>query len=60
MSGPPPRLPRIAAAILALAASRETRADVLSDLEDEYQQVARARGTAAAARWCRPRRGAST
>ena len=52
MSGPPPRLPRIAAAILALAASRETRADVLSDLEDEYHQVARERGTAAARRWC--------
>src|SRR4029079_11257754 len=48
---PPPRLPRIASALLTLAASRETRADVLSDLEDEYHQGARERGSATARRW---------
>ena len=48
----PPRLPRLAAALLRLAAPRDTRQDVLADLEEEYQQVIRARGRAAAARWC--------
>jgi len=48
----PPRLPRAAAALLALAAPRDTRDDVLADLEEEYQQVIRARGYGAAVRWC--------
>jgi len=52
MNASRPRLPRAAAVLLTLAASREARSDVLSDLEDEYQQVARDRGKAAAARWC--------
>ena len=52
MKSAPPRLPRLAAALLALAASRDTRADVVADLEDEYQQLVRARGPSAAARWC--------
>jgi putative ABC transport system permease protein len=50
----PPRIrpPRIAAALVALSAPRPSRADVVADLQEEYQQVARARGNAAAARWC--------
>ena len=52
MSNAPPRLPRAAAVLLSLAATRDARADVLSDLEEEYQQVARERGRGAAARWC--------
>ena len=52
MSPRPTRLPRLAAALLALAASRDARADVLDDLHEEYEQVARERGRAAAARWC--------
>ena len=52
MNASPPRLPRAAAVLLAIASARDSRADVLSDLEEEYQQVFRERGRAAAARWC--------
>src|SRR3954468_6388660 len=52
MNRHPARLPRLAALLLSLAAPRDARADVIADLSEEYQQVARARGNAAAARWC--------
>src|SRR4051794_11934481 len=52
MTRPRVRPPKLAALLLSLAAPRDARADVVADLSEEYQQVARARGNAAAARWC--------
>ncbi len=53
MSASPPRLPRVAALLVRLAAPRADRAYVIADLEEEYQQIFRTEGAGAARRWCR-------
>jgi putative ABC transport system permease protein len=45
------RLPRLAAALLSLAAPRDDRPYVLADLEEEYLQIRLERGPVAARRW---------
>ena len=48
----PRRLPRLAAAVLGLATPRRERPYILAISKRSILQIARARGTAAARRWC--------